>query len=252
MRVPGERIEVSCHHSDGLGELLNFCSWKTLQLSTGQQMLADNSVKVLRDQHGFSLWEVEDDYTKTTATHPSQGRGCETKFTLLHSFENRNLRKSLSGWRHLRRSSGGVDYPWRGQHGFDDYTILQWWLQSLRWKMYLRVTSFVDRGKTASFGCPETTCSWLWGSVLSIVRIAPTLITDEVNRSRVLWASKKPPSQKSPCSGEINEQMSPQSPHGLVYLSPKYTTTSHNSRSCQLAFPSAVKWQISLLPPTCS
>lgn len=35
----------------------------------------DNSVKVLRDQHGLSLREVEDDYTKTTATHPSQGRG---------------------------------------------------------------------------------------------------------------------------------------------------------------------------------
>lgn len=189
IRVPRERIEVSCRHSDGLGELLNFFSWKTHQLSKGQQMFDDNSVKVLRDQHRFSLREVEDDYPKTTATHPSQGRGCETKFTLLHSFENRDLRKSLSGWRHLRRSSGGVDYPWRGQHGFDDYTILQWWLKSARWKIYFRVTSFVDRGKTVSFGCPEITCSWPWGSVLSIVRIAPTLITDEVNHSRVLSLS---------------------------------------------------------------
>lgn len=53
-------------------------------------MFADNSVKVIRDQHGFSLQEVEDNYTKTTSIHLSHGRGYESKFSLLHTFEPQN------------------------------------------------------------------------------------------------------------------------------------------------------------------
>lgn len=52
-------------------------SGKTLLLSTGEQMFADNDVTVRRVQHGLSLQEVDDNDTNI---HPSHSRRCGSQF----------------------------------------------------------------------------------------------------------------------------------------------------------------------------